>query len=705
MKGKKWVFIPCDEENVEYLSEQCHITKLVARLLINRGFTNLKAVKEFLFDDTEVLHDPFLLTDMDKACERIRRAIDCKENITVYGDYDVDGVTATSALVTFLKKEGAAVDYYIPDRMKEGYGINQDALEQIKQRKTTLVITVDTGITAHEEVEWAKQNGIDIVITDHHECKGKVPEAVAVINPKRPDSLYPFCDLAGVGVAFKLICALSQNPSQVLEEYCGIVSIGTIADVMPLKGENRYIVKKGLSLLSKNPGVGIRALFFHSGVDYTKKLTSSTIGYTVAPRINAAGRMGCALSAVQLFLTENYKDAVTIAGQLCEENKIRQNKENKIWLEAIDILEQRQPYKKDNKILVLYGENWHNGVIGIVASKLSEKYGRPVVLISFDDHNIGKGSGRSIKGFNLYEALKAMGSHLERFGGHELAAGLTITREKVEVFEEEINRYADKMIKLEDMVPTVVVEGELSEEDISIQTVNDINQLQPFGVGNTVPVFVIKGVEIVDIMAMSNDKHLNFTVQKGDRKISALAFSVSSTQCPFTPGDRVDMIGTIDHNTYRGGDSIQFVIGDMRLSQEQQEQFDADLQIYQAYRENQELTAEQYELLHPDRSCFVDIYRYVKQRSIAGIFQDRVDGLNRKVRRNAKNIRFSYARMMMCLHVLEELKILNYQIKDNIITIHIFEVQGKIELNSSKILKQLTTGAPGGDVGESSKAI
>lgn len=689
MKGKNWVFIPCEEEKIEYLSEKCHITKLVARLLINRGFTQPQEVNQFLFDDTDILNDPFLLEDMEIACQRINKAIDEQEKITVYGDYDVDGVTATSALVTFLKERGAVVDYYIPNRMKEGYGINKEALEQIKERGTTLVITVDTGITAHEEVQWAKGEGLEIIITDHHECKGKVPEAVAVINPKRPDSRYPFCELAGVGVAFKLMCALSGDSRQILEEYCGIVSIGTIADVMPLRGENRYIVKKGLRMLSQNPSVGIQALFVNSGVDYNKKITSGIIGYTIAPRINAAGRIGCAQSAVQLFLTENYKEAVVIANRLCDENKERQNKENEILQQAIAIVEDEALNKKENKILVLYGEDWHNGVIGIVASKLSEKYGRPVILISFDANN-GKGSGRSIKGFNLYDALKAMGQYLEKYGGHELAVGLTISRENIEIFEKEINGYAEQMINLEDMVPSIEVEGELFEEDISIQTVENINTLQPFGVGNNIPVFVMRGVKITDIFPMSNDKHLNFTVIKGAKTISALAFSVSSSQCPFSKGDIVDMIGTIDINSYRGVNNVQFIINDMKLSQEQQKICKQDRELYDAYKTKPQLTKRQCELLHPDRSCFVDVYRYIKQRGAEGIFQDRIDGLCGKIKNNAKNSELNYSKMMICLDVLDELNILNYQLKDNIITIHIFNVQEKIELNSSKILKSLT---------------
>ena len=688
MKKRKWVFLPSDTEKNEHFAEMCHISPLVAGLLLNRGINTPEAVKNFLTSDLEELPSPFLLPDMKDAVDRIQAALAKGEKITVYGDYDADGVTSTAILVSHLKEAGAQVDYYIPDRIKEGYGLNLPALKTIYDSGTTLIITVDTGVTACEEVLQAGEWGLDIVITDHHECKGPLPQAVAVVNPKREDSVYPFGDLAGVGVAFKLICALKGESEEALYRYSGLVAIGTIADVMPLLAENRQIVKNGLVSLFKRPQVGIKALFHASGADVSREVSTTTIGFSVAPRLNAAGRVGNAGDAVDLLLCEDYKQAAALAEKLCEENQQRQRVESEIFKQAIDMLEVQCPAKKEKKILVLAGESWHHGVLGIVASKLLERYGRPVILFSLDG-DMGKGSGRSVESVNLYEALTCCKAYLERFGGHELAAGVTIKRENVKDFEQAINAWIEEKVDPGDMIPSLRLEGELREKDICLKAAKEINALQPFGSANLLPVLFLQGAEIVDIVSMGNDKHQRFVARKGETQFTAVAFSLSSGECAFACGDRVDFAGTANINSFRDVESFQFIVSDIRLNETTHEEYVKQRELYAQYTALEVLTTQQYKLLYPNRACFAAIYRYVKQRAKTGEFTGNINGLDRKISHHAKDVALNYAKMMVCFDVLHELNILRYDLKEDTISVHIFDTAGKIDLATSGILRDI----------------
>ena len=476
-KEKQWLIkTPATDEAsyaINSISSTLGINRILASLLYNRGYCDAKSANAFIRMENETFRSPFDMKDMDKGVERIERALKNGEKITVYGDYDVDGVTAVCTLYLYLKSQGAVVDYYIPNRSGEGYGVSEFAIDKIKNGGSTLVITVDTCITANEEIKYAKSIGVDFVVTDHHECRADLPDADAVINPHRPDCNYPFKELAGVGVVFKLICAFEEKhyncdritaTLKIIKQYADLVAIGTIADVMPIKEENRLIVKYGLSMIESNPRVGLSALIdVASGkTDYRKndktdrhqkrkrstKLTSGYIGFTLAPRINAAGRVRSAAMAVELFLCEKYYDAIKIADQLCTANKERQSEENKIMLEAYKLIESIDI--NENPVIVLDANDWHHGVIGIVSSRITEKYCRPSILVSFEgnddgatpEDSIGKGSGRSIKGLNLVDALCYCQDHLVKFGGHDLAAGLSVTRAQLPAFRKKINEYA-----------------------------------------------------------------------------------------------------------------------------------------------------------------------------------------------------------------------------------------------------------------------
>jgi len=567
MKKKRWIYSYCDWDTVMQISQQFKISPLVAGIIINRNIISPQEIQLYLKKDITGIHDPFLMKDMDKAVERIQEAIEKKERITIYGDYDVDGITSTSIMVRYLNGCGALVDYYIPDRIDEGYGINKEALNKIRDRGTRLIITVDSGITAVEEVDYAREMNIDIIITDHHECKTQIPNANAVINPKQKDCTYPFKDLAGVGVAFKLIQALAGKDSlaSLIEEYMDIVCLGTIADVVPLTGENRIIVYKGLEQISRTKNIGLNALIKISGLE-GKKINTGNVGFIIAPRINAAGRIGSALRAVELFMTDNRYDAEKIARELNDENKNRQAAEAKILEQAMQMIEKEYDLSKQ-KVIVLANENWHHGVIGIVASRITDKFYRPSILISLDS-NDGKGSGRSIKGFNLFEALTKCSKHLTKFGGHELAAGLSISKDEIAPFIDDINAIADEQLQEEDLVPPVYIDYIIDGKHISLDTVEQLEKLEPFGIGNAAPVFAFLNARITDIRPVGSDKHLKLSLKKEDTIVDAIGFNMGDYVKDFIAGDIVDVACSMEVNSYNGNNKVQLVIKDIKFPDE-----------------------------------------------------------------------------------------------------------------------------------------
>ncbi len=565
MDYKKWVYRSVDELKVQEISKKFDISPMIAAVILNRGIHELDDIERFIDRDITKFHDPSLLKDMDKAVSRIKEAINHKQKITVYGDYDVDGVTSTAILVDYLLKCGGDVNYYIPDRIDEGYGINKNALDRLKQEGTNLIITVDSGITAVEEIDYAIELGLDIIITDHHECKEEIPNACAVINPKQEGCNYPFKDFAGVGVTFKLIQALAGKEKQieVMNDYCEIVCLGTIADVVPLLGENRLIVYYGLKKMHDTHNLGLKALNKASGISSNKKISTGFIGFGIAPRINAAGRVGSALRAVELFLTNNQKKAEEIAYELNEENKNRQTTEAQILEEAFEMIE-KDIDLSEQKVIVLSGANWHHGVIGIVASRITEKYHRPTILISIEGDE-GKGSGRSINGFNLFTALSACSNDLVKFGGHEQAAGLTLHTENIAVFYEHIDTYAQENLCDDNLIPRIHIDYRISIDQLDFGTIRQLETLEPFGMGNPAPVFALQNVVISNLRAVGEGKHLKLTLEQDGRYIDAIGFNMGNYEQKFITQDIVDVAGSLGINTYNGKDSVQIIVKDIRI--------------------------------------------------------------------------------------------------------------------------------------------
>ena len=567
MLKKKWLLREFDKARVLEISKNFQISPLTSIILYNRGIREDEAIKKFLSKDLGVMYDPFLMRDMDKAVERIYAAKNSGEKITIYGDYDVDGITAIAILYKHLKELGISVDYYVPDRMQEGYGVNRDALDKIKLSGSSLIITVDTGITAVEECEYARQIGLDVIVTDHHECKEVIPDAYAAIDPKRKDCSYPFKSLAGVGVVFKLIQALAENDTidTLMEKYSDLMCLGTVADISPLVDENRVIVTEGLKRFKNTKNVGLKALIDVS--TNGKAITTSTIGYIIAPRINASGRLGCASNSVELFLTDDKNRANELANYLCEENSLRQQTEQKMFKEALDYLESHPEVKEDD-IIVIPHENWHHGIVGIVSSKITEKFYKPSILFAIDGDE-AKGSGRSVSGFNLFDTLENCTDLLEKFGGHELAAGLTIKASNIEAFRKRINEYAKNYISETMLTPTIMIDAAIKAPFITIETVRDINNLQPFGVDNPTPAFMVRKIKIHKISVMSEGKHLRMTLLKDGKYLDSVGFGMGEYYHHLEEGDYIDVAFALDINDYKGFQNVQLILKDIKKSDEE----------------------------------------------------------------------------------------------------------------------------------------
>jgi single-stranded-DNA-specific exonuclease len=559
---KYWICNEISAGEVQEVSQKLGISKLLAKVFLSRGIDDPSYIKEFINPSPDKFHDPFLLKDMDKAVDRIWQAIEDKEKIIIYGDYDVDGTTSISILKDYLSSVGICADYYIPDRMDEGYGLSIEAMDKIVETGVTLMITVDCGITAIEEVAYAKAKGIDTIITDHHECKPEIPDAIAVIDPWRPDCYYPFKELAGVGVVLKLINAMNikYGLGRNFIDYLELAALGTIADVSRLTGENRIIAKFGMERMKSTSNIGLRMLIEKSGLK-EKVINTYTIGFVIAPRINAAGRIGDAGRIVDLFTRDSEDEAERIALELNEENSKRQETEQEILQEAYDIIESDLEYLK-RKVLVVAGEGWHKGVVGIVSSRITEKYHRPSILISIEEGE-GKGSGRSVEGFNLFKALSHCEHLLDKFGGHELAAGLTLPEDNIPLFKEAINKYADTVLRDEDLIPRIKVDAYINDDDITLENIRELQKLAPFGTGNPSPVFACRGLKISDIKTVGSGKHLKLVMKTGDIYVDAIGFNMGDMVDAFNSGDTVDAAFSLEINSWNNIERSQLVLKDI----------------------------------------------------------------------------------------------------------------------------------------------
>ena len=611
MLYRKWCSEQLNMQCVADLQQSLGISSLLAKVLVSKGINTRSQAKEIFFETTQ-LSDPYLIRDMDKAVERIISAVENNEKIVIYGDYDVDGVCATATLFTCLENMGANVFYKLPNREKDGYGLNADILKRLKEKKVDLVITVDNGIAAISEVEFANSIGLDIIITDHHLPKGEIPNALAVVDPMRTDDTSPCKKLCGAGVAFKLACALEgADPMELLEFYGDFVAVGTIADLMLLEGENRTIVKAGLQLLNEGARQGFNSLIEICGFA-GKEVTSENIAYTIAPRINAAGRMADPTVALELLLSEDEDEAKALAQQLETENQKRQDIQNKMAEDITQEILRDENFAKD-RVIVVWGENYHPGVVGIVASRLVETYAKPAIVLTNDGDSY-KGSGRSVSSFNLHKALEQTKQWLIRFGGHELAAGLTIEKENLENFRKAINTVANDVTALAS-TESLYVDCVVKADEISVESVSQISALAPFGNGNPNPLFMIANVQIVGVYPISDGKHLRIKVKDGSSYLQGVLFNVSPKEFAYNVGDYIDVTANLSIYESSMGSMVSVKIKEVRPASLPDSIIDS-YDLYKLYKNNPNITKQQKQRLCPTRQDVADIYRYLGRGGI-----------------------------------------------------------------------------------------
>lgn len=563
--NKKWTLKHKGKIKSTDLCDKINISPEISQILNNRGISDEKDAEIFMNPSLEYLRDPFLMKDMKKATERIKKAVENKERIYIYGDYDVDGVSSTSILYLYFKSIGFPVKYYIPNRLEEGYGINEEAVKKIHNDGCDLIITVDCGITSVKEVDLANKLGIDVIITDHHECQSEIPNAYAIVNPKQEDCNYPFDMICGCGVAFKMIQALTDKEEfkTTMFDYLEIVTLATICDIVPLVDENRIIVKNGLKLMKKGKNLGLRELIKVCGIE-TDKIGSSHIGYSVGPRINASGRLGYSYLGVQLFTTDSSEEAKEIANILEAKNIERQMIESKMYKEAEDVIASNENFKED-KVLVVAKEGWQHGIIGIVASKLTEKYYKPTVLLTIEDGE-ATGSARSIKGFSIFDALVSCKDLMNKFGGHEQAAGLALDAKNIEELRRRINEIADYNLSKEDLIENIKVEYELEEESATLDLVDDLHKLEPFGLSNPSPRFIMRDLLLTNIYKMGKNKQHLKLICENKKNYECVGFNMAYLADNFQEGDKVDVLFQIDENNFNNERKVQFLLKDIRLS-------------------------------------------------------------------------------------------------------------------------------------------
>ena len=649
---------------------------LTAMVLSARGIGTPAQAQDYLNCDAP-LHDPYLMTDMDLAAGRVGLAMENGEKIAVFGDYDVDGITATCLLTDFLRRCGADVVSYIPGRLEEGYGLNPIAIEYLHQQGVNLIITVDCGITAVEEAQLCKRLGIDLVITDHHECKETLPEAIAVVDPHRPDGGYPHKNLSGVGVAFKLAAALSGDQMEVLQEYADMVCLGTVADVMLLQGENRVFVTRGLESLRATRRPGIAALMKESGCAQ-ETVSASSIGFMLAPRINAAGRMGQIDLAIELFLTDDAQKAAELAKALCELNRQRQNVESGIYDQAVSML----PEGRTPEAIVLADESWHQGVVGIVASRIAEEFCCPTFLICLDGEH-GKASSRSFGGFNLFASLTTLAPLLESYGGHELAAGFTISRSQISAFRKAVCELAAAYYSDDTPRTCIDIDCAIEPELLTIRGIDSLNQLEPTGNGCPKPVLMIKKMTVERIQMVGGGKHMRLRLRGGRTAVNAIYVSASPETASICQGDVVDVAFNPQVNEFRGERSVQMNILDIRpyCSTEAS----GDVAAYHALRQNR-LTAGDAAVLLPDRNTLAIIWRYLA--CAPGPIRESPMCLCRKIVRWS-GTPLQLGQMLTCLDIFTEVGLLHYTRQHKYLCITTTSGNKKADLNTSATMQVL----------------
>ena len=675
---RKWEVRPLDKERAAAFAQTYGVPFFLAMLMNIRGLDDAAHLREFL-GEGEPLSDPFLLKDMDKAAARITRAVDNMEKIAVYGDYDADGVTSTAMLYSYLETRGADVIFYIPQREGEGYGMNMGAVEYLKEQGVSLIVTVDNGISSVQEVARANELGIDVVVTDHHRPQEILPDAVAVVDAYRPDDTSPYKHFSGVGIAFKLLMALEDGAGDVedlLEAYSDLAAIGTIGDIVPLTGENRTLIRAGLERLSQSDRPGVQALLENAGIA-GKALTSTNVAFTLVPRINATGRMGAPERAVRLLISGYEKEAEVLSEEICADNEERRRVEAEIAEAAFADIEAKG-YMKD-RVVVVDGENWHHGVIGIVASRVTERCGKPCMIISRGETE-AKGSGRSIEGFSLFEAICACGDLLIKFGGHPMAAGITLKPENIEAFRKRINRYAAEHFP-QMPTQTVTLDCKLNPAALSVSMAQSLTQLEPFGNGNPQPVFGLFNMELSNVTPVGGGGHLRLTLEKNGAVITAMRFNTKPEELPYHIGDKIDLAVQLEAREFRGQPSLTVIVRDMKFAAFNTEKNIASLASFEKWQRGEVLSAEDKNRLYPDRACLAAIYRAL--RTVNGKETDQV----RFVSQFGKDMTLGLFKT--ALLVFEERGLVHSEIADDTFTATLIETSGKTDITRSPVLLAL----------------
>ncbi len=658
--------------------ERAGLSPLCAALLCARGLDDPQKAAQFLSCGPERSHDPFLLKDMDRAVARIRAAIGGGERVCVYGDYDVDGITATCLLTEALAWQGGDVVSYIPDRTEEGYGLNPGAVARLAGQGVKLIVTVDCGITAVDEVEFARSLGVDVVITDHHHCKDRLPAAAAVVDPRREDCAYPFPELAGVGVALKTAQALvpPEQREGVFRRFGELAAIGTVADVMRLTDENRALVRQGLELLANTRRPGLRALLREAGLDPGAAPTAVTIGYGLAPRINAAGRMEQAMVALELLLTRDEERGEALAHTLCRLNRERQAIELAIYEQCVELLDAQPPAPA----IVLAGEGWHQGVVGIVASRLTERYACPAFMICLE-HGQGKGSCRSFGGFNLFAALDRCAPLLDGYGGHEMAAGFTIREENIPAFRDQVCRLVDLRTGGAPMEAAIDVDAEIDHcGQLTAPQVESLSELEPFGTGNPKPVFLLRGVCVLSCCDVGGGRHLKMKLRRDGVVLDAIFFSANTAACGVSAGDRLDVVFTPQINEFRGSRTVQLQICDLRPAPTRAQ---LEQELFQRLQAGTELSRWEAGLLLPSRQDFARLWRFLEHNCVGG-WMEAGPALLRQAARQGDG-RSAYGRTLVCLHVMGDRGLIRLE-RDQL---HLCRPENKVDLEQAQLMRRL----------------
>ena len=680
LKIKNWHLAKLDKVNAQKIACQNNIPFFLAMMLDVRNIVDEKRIHELLSDEFEV-SNPFEFIDMDKAVDRIQKAINSGEKICVYGDYDADGVTSTALLYLYLENCEANVIYYIPDRNSEGYGLNFSAIDKLFAEKVSLIITVDNGISAFDEVAYANSLGIETVITDHHQPPELLPNAVAIVDPHRSDCKSSFKNLAGVGVVFKLVCALEGSFADVefiLENYSDLILIGTIGDVVPLIGENRYLVKQGLKYIKNTNNLGVQEILNLAKLT-EKPINSTNIAFNVVPRINASGRLSFSKKLVQLLTSENQLEVQNIATQVEDDNIKRKEIENEILLQAEELLK-NEPVRAYQRVLIVEGENWHPGVIGIVAARLLEKYGKPTVVIS-KMGDVARGSCRSIEGFSLYEAIKTCAKYLVRFGGHPLAAGFELKCDDLNKFKNDINNFAKNFGVMPCL--SLNIDCKLNSEALSLDLIEQLDPLEPFGKDNPEFTFGLYNMKICDMTFVGAEKnHLRLTLSRNSHKITAMKFFNTAQYFSYEFNDEVDLAVKLSKSEFRGQESLTLIIDGIKFSGLDNKLLIDEQRVYESIKRNEQVNSKLLQEHTPSRADFSVLYKFLKANNPINID---ISVLYYRL----KDFKISFCKLLIMLDAMAECGLITVETIADVYLINVKPVNGKVDLESSVVMKFL----------------